>query len=88
MQQWAEAVPLPVHGVAPRVQTEPDDPNRYTVVEGLTVYAPAGTSLGAHDRVVWADREYEVDGDVADWARGPWANPAAGVTFDLTLVKG
>lgn len=85
---WAAAVPVPVHGVAPRTQQEPDDPNRWAVVEGLTVYAPAGTTVGAHDRVVWAGVEYEVDGDVADWSRGPWANPAAGVVFDLTRVEG
>lgn len=97
---WAPPVPVRVHAVGPRVQTEPGEPNRTVVVEGLTVYAPAGTVVGEHDRVVWpfkvddtgavtfAGEEYEVDGDVADWTSGPWPNPVAGVTFDLTRTEG
>lgn len=79
---------------------EPADPHRAVVVEGLTVYAPAGTAVGVHDRVVWpftvdaagavvaSGEEYEVDGDVADWTQGPWQHPNAGVTFDLTRTEG
>lgn len=91
VDSWAAPVPVPVHAVGPRVQEEPEDPRRYVVVEGLTVYAPAGTTVGAHDRVVWpfpGGTEYEVDGPVADWTRGPWRHPTAGVVVQLTDVRG
>lgn len=90
VQSWAAPVPVRVHGVAPRLgeDREPDDTRRAAVVEGLNVYAPAGTTIGAHDRVVWDGDEYEVDGDRQDWTRGPWPNPAAGVVFTLTRVEG
>ena len=77
VEAWADPAPVRVHAVAPRVSSEPDDPNRSVVVIGLEVYAPAGTQFGPHDRVVWGDEEFEVDGDIADWSRGPWPNPAA-----------
>lgn len=98
---WADPVPVAVHAVAPRVAEEPGDPRRFAVVDGLTVYAPAGTRVAAEDRIVWpvtVDRdgtldttegtEWEVDGPVADWTRGPWVNPVAGVTFDIVQVRG
>ena len=96
-----DPVPVPVHAVGPRVQEEPGDPRRWVVVDGLTVYAPAGTVVAAEDVVLWpvalradgtldasAAVEYQVTGPVADWTRGPWVNPVAGVTFDLETVKG
>ena len=102
VQAHTEPSPLAVHAVYPRMRQEPGEPNRWQTVEGLTVLAPAGTDtvVSEHDRIVWpfvvddfgtvllAGDEYEVDGPVADWTRGPWSNPAAGVTFDLTRVEG
>ena len=100
LQQLAAPVVLRVHAVHPRMRQEPGDPNRWQVVEGLTVLAPAGVTVGEHDLVVWpyvvddagtvllAGDEYEVDGPVSDWTRGPWPHPTAGVSFDLTRVEG
>ena len=89
LEVWADPVPVPVHGVGPRLQEEDDgERRRYAVVEGLDVYAPEGTTVGEHDRVVWNGQEYEVDGDVADWTKGPWLNPVAGVVIHLTKTKG
>lgn len=93
---WAPPAPLPVHSVGPRYQQEPGEPNRWVVVDGLTVYAPAGTVVGAHDRVVWpfdpdnpdVGELWEVNGPIADWTKGPFANPVAGVTFELEKVTG
>ena len=97
---WADPVAVAVHAVSPRLSDEPVEARRHLVVEGLTVYAPAGTQVGEHDRVVWpfiqdgtgavllAGDEFEVDGPVADWTSGPWSNPVAGVTFDLNRVEG
>lgn len=97
VESWAAPVPVPVHGVAPQTSLEPMEPGRYLVVETLTVYAPAGTVVGEHDRVVWPYRDgmpevewvsYDVDGPLADWTTGPWPHPIAGVTFNLNLTKG
>lgn len=99
-ESWADPVPVPVHAVSPRLSDEPGEARRHVVVEGLTVYAPAGTTVGEHDLVVWpfvvddagtvllAGDEFEVDGPVADWTLGPWDNPVAGVAFNLTRAEG
>ena len=90
LEVWADPVPLAVHAIGPRLQEEPDGGGgrRWVVVEGLDVFAPAGTTVGEHDRVVWQGDEYDVDGDLADWTKGPWFNPAAGVVIHLTQTKG
>lgn len=88
VQRWSDPAPLAVHAVAPRIREEPAGSRRWEVVEGLTVYARAGTVVDAHDRVVVDGVDYEVVGDVARWDRGPWDNPVAGVTIDIVRVKG
>lgn len=100
LESWSDPVPVPVHGVAPRLSDEPGEARRWLVVEGLTVLAPKGTVIGEHDRVVWpfavdaagapttVGDEWEVDGPVSDWTRGPWPHPTAGVSFNLTRVEG
>lgn len=87
---WAPPVPVPVHAVAPRVseQTEPGDANRHAVVDGLILYCPPGTVIGARDRVEWDGQTWEVDGPAADYSRGPWHNPAGGVVAELRRVEG
>lgn len=100
VQSFADPVVLAVHAVFPRTQDEPGEPNRWQTVEGLTVLAPAGTVVGEHDRVVVpyvvddagavlvAGDEFEVDGPLGDWTRGPWPHPTAGVSFNVTRVEG
>lgn len=100
VQAHAAPVPVPVRGVAPRLAEEPHQPGRWIVVDGFTVYADAGTQVGPYDIIVWPfavddagavveyGDEYEVDGPLADWTCGPWANPVAGVTFDIVQVRG
>lgn len=43
---------------------------------------------GYRDVVVIDGKEYPVDGQPDDWTRGPWANPAAGVTVWVRRVEG
>ena len=103
VESWghSDPEPVPVHAVGPRVQEEPGDPRRWVVVDGLTVFAPAGTRVAAEDVVLWPARVdadgvldvsaadvWQVEGPVADWTHGPWANPVAGVTFDIVQVRG
>lgn len=87
---WADPVDVPVHGVAPLVREgrEPDSGNRSLVVEGLQLFAPAGTRIDAMDRVVWRGEEFEVDGEVGDYTSGPWRNPVAGVVINLKRAEG
>lgn len=100
---WGPPVPTPVHGVGPRVM-EIDEPvrgNRSLVVEGLTVYAPAGTVVDARDRIVWplwvdddgqvvgVGQEYEVIGEPEDYSAGPWLpNPVGGVVIQMKRWEG
>lgn len=85
---WGPPVAVPVHGVAPRLQETVEERRRWLMIEGLDVYAPAGTSVGVHDRVEWGGALYCVDGDIADWSYGPWVNPAAGVVIHLKQARG
>ena len=103
VEEWAHSAPEPVrvHAVGPRVQEEPGEARRWAVIDGLTVYAPAGTMVAAEDVVLWPvvvspdgvvdvsrAGDYQVAGPVADWTHGPWVNPVAGVTFELEQVRG
>ena len=93
---WAAPVVVPIHSVAPRVvgTDEPNRGNRSVVIEGLTVYAPAGTVVDARDRIVWPwpavaeSVEYEVVGEIEDYTKGPWGNPAAGVVIQMQRWEG
>lgn len=89
-----------VSPVVPAAADEPFRPNRSLLLDGLQVLAPAGTQVSARDLIVWPfvvdeagavvdyGQEYEIDGRVNDWTVGPWANPVAGVTFDLKISEG
>jgi len=57
--------------IGDRGTEEPTNINRAPVYEGLTVYAPAGTAVGPHDRLVIRGVVYEVDGEALEW-RSPY----------------
>lgn len=59
--------------VAPRTSEEPTQINRMPVYDGMTVYAPPGTAVGPHDRIVVRGVLYEVDGEAGDW-RSPFTS--------------
>jgi hypothetical protein len=80
---------LPVHFVAPAQSVEPYRQLRDLLTTDLAVGAPKSDDLpGPRDLVVWAEQDYTVEGDVADYTFGPWNNPAAGVTFLIRRVEG
>lgn len=87
VESWAAAVDVPVIALSPG-SDEPAAANRDLSIVEWTVYAPAGTSVGARDRVVVDGREFEVLGEVQDYTRGPWVNPVAGVVFELRRPEG
>ena len=78
-----------VRSVAPGAMADPANPNRDLSQVAYSVHADADSGLPTRlDRVVLDDEDYDVDGDPADWTRGPWANPAAGVVVLLTRSEG
>lgn len=68
---WGPEVPLKVYSIAPRGSTEPDEAGRTAVISGFSILAPVN-AIGPHDRLVIDDEDYEVQGNVQDWNRGPF----------------
>ena len=86
VRSWRPPVERLVFGTYPRYRNEPTVGRSETVV-GLTVLAPPGFEIDYRDRVVVDGVEYEVDGEVGDWTRGPFGW-APGVEFALTRAGG
>ena len=83
---WAEEE-IAVHGMAPGA-IDLEDVTRNAEEVSWTVYAPAGTVVRTQDTVLIDGDEYQVIGRVKDWSQGPWANPVAGVVFELKRTEG
>lgn len=78
-----------VRSVAPGAMTDPVDPNRDLGNIAYTIHADADSEPPTRlDEVVVDGETFAVDGDPADWTRGPWANPAAGVVVLLKRSEG
>lgn len=83
---WDDPVDLAVYAIYPRYSQEPE-PDRPLVVVGLAVLAPTGTTVDPFDRFVIDGEEYEVEGEVADWTRGPF-DYSPGVEIVLKRAEG
>lgn len=83
---WGDPVATEVYAIAPRYSNEPT-PGRDEVIVGLTILAPPGVEVGPLDRVVIDGEEWEVEGEVGNWNRGPFAY-YPGVSFDLKRAEG
>lgn len=86
VESWSAPIDLAVYSVAPRSSDEPEE-GRNAVVSGVSLHAPPGTPVGPLDRVVIDGVEYEVEGEIADWTRGPFGF-ASGVVIDLKRTEG
>lgn len=84
---WSAPVDLPVYAIAPRFSTEPDPSRPGGIVVGLTLLAPPDALVGGRDRIVIDGDDYEVEGDHADWNRGPF-DWRPGNSINLRRVKG
>jgi hypothetical protein len=91
----ATVLSLPVHFVSPVgsagrfASVEPFRENRDLLTTDLLVGAPTSDDLPtSRDLVVWNEEDYRVEGAVADFTRGPWDHPDAGVTFIIRRVEG
>jgi hypothetical protein len=78
---------ISVYSIAPAYSNEPFEAGRQAVVTGLTVLAPSGTTIDEDDLVVIDDKNYEVDGEIASWDRGPFGF-LPGVSITLKRVEG
>lgn len=83
---WGDPVPTPVYSIAPKTIVEPET-GRFLVVEGLTVQAPPETRFDSRDLVVIDGVEYQIEGGVKDWNRGPFGY-SPGISIDLTREEG
>lgn len=76
-KSWSDPEPTLVYGYGSRSDygmSEPNQPNRDMVIEGLVVLAPPEVTISALDRVVIPgyDHDFEVDGEDSDWTKGPF----------------
>lgn len=86
-KSWSAPVAVEVYSIAPTTSAEPFEAGRNAVITGLTVLAPVGTVIGPKDRVVINSEEYEVDGKIADWSKGPFGW-APGIEIKLKRAEG
>ena len=78
-----------VHGLQPGANIETAQPNRDLSEIVWTVYAPASDEApGELDLVVVDGEDFEVEGRLADWTRGPWEHPTAGIVVELRRHTG
>ena len=81
---WSSPAPWIVRAVAPGASVDANQPNRDASLIEWTVYADSSDSLpAARDRVVVDGADFEVASTPADWTRGPWPHPTAGVVVEL-----
>lgn len=84
-----DPVPWWVRSVDPVSNREPGLEHRDASTIAFAVHADKTDDVPSYqDVVVYAGREYPVDGAPDDWTMGPWANPAAGVTVWLKRIEG
>ena len=83
---YAAPAYIEVYGIAPTTSAEPES-GRNLVVVGYTLFAPPGTVVGPLDLVEIDGKDYKVDGEPADWGRGPFGY-APGVSITLTRAEG
>ena len=84
---WGEDILRPNCAVAPRVQTEPGDPNRTMVIDGFVIYDSFDSPVTSHDEVTVRGGRYQVDGEVARWAN-PFNGGKPGCEFTVRRVSG
>ena len=78
-----------VHGIAPGAMSDPAQSNRDASLIAYTVLAPHSADLPTEADEVLVDGEWlAVNGRPADWGRGPWPFPDAGVTVELSAANG
>jgi hypothetical protein len=72
--------------VSARVSGTNYDPDQIVLVQGITLYLPAGSTVFDDDKFIVRGKRYEIDGEAFDWRSGlgSW-NP--GVVVNLQREK-
>jgi hypothetical protein len=88
-RDWANPAELAITGcvVAPRDPQEDRENGREAVIVGFNVYAPAGTSVLATDRLRVRGQDQIVDGETGVWTN-PWSEVTEGVEIRTRVVNG
>lgn len=87
--EWSAERPWNVRQIDPGQSAEPYLPNRdLSSVEYAVHAGKTGDVPGEDDQVQVDGVWFDVDGKPADWTRGPWPNPVAGVVVLLKRVEG
>lgn len=87
VESWGSVTNVQVFSVAPTTSSEPFQSGREAIVTGLSVLAPTSVSVGPKDRVVWNSEEYTIEGELADWTKGPFSFQP-GIQINLKKVDG
>jgi len=74
VESWSDPVDVPVYGVAPGTPGEDYEPGRIASNIPMVVIGPSSSlaDVSARDLIVWAGKEYEVDGVPEDFDHGPF----------------
>lgn len=86
---WGQPRPWKVRQIDPAQSAEPYLPGRDLSSIEYAIHSDKSGDVPTIDDQVLVDGDwYAVDGEPADWTRGPWHNPAAGIVVLLKLVDG
>lgn len=83
---YSDPEPMQVYGIAPKGSQEPGA-DRQAVTTGHLLFLPPEAVLGPLDLVLIDGVEHEVEGEVADYTRGPFGFKP-GKTASLTKTGG
>ena len=65
---WANETKETISGCSVQPSgTSLDQQGRFAVMDGLTLYAPAGSDIKAGDRIEYGGKTYTIDGDPREW---------------------
>lgn len=86
---WSASRSWSVRQIDPGQSAEPYLANRDLSSVEFAVHADSASGVPAAGDQVLVDNDwYDVDGEPADWTRGPWPNPVAGVVVLLKRIEG
>lgn len=91
VETWEDPVDLKVYSISPSASLadrEPSEPSRDAVITSYTVLVPRGTTLDPHDRYVIDGEEWEQDGELGDYTRGPFSNRVGQLVLNLRRAEG
>jgi hypothetical protein len=87
IEGWGPEEPVKVFAIVPTSSVEPTAVGREAVITGLSILAPSSVQVSHKDRILIGSEEFTIEGEVADWTRGPFSFKP-GIQFALKRVEG